>query len=258
MSDPGDLSDGKRTGWIDRLAEDRPDAALIAPMLVYLALLGLRDTAILPYEYRWLASLLRGVGGLWVVWILRRHMPPWGKAHWPLAAFMGVLIAAGWYYGQYFFNWLGLPHRMPLPLFPGEFELVDPVAKLNELGARSVFWPTVVARIAVASTTVAVVEEVFWRAFLLRALIKWDSFEKIPLGTFTWMSFLLTSLLSTLEHPDNWAISIPCWFAFNLLMYWKKSVLFLVLVHGFTNLFLYCWVVYQAVHLGNTQAWMFW
>jgi CAAX prenyl protease-like protein len=192
---------------------------------------------------------------LGVVWLLRRHMPPWGRPHLPLALVMGLLVAAGWYYGQYFFDWVGVPHRLPIPLFPGDFELVDPRAKL---GTGGLFWSTVVTRIVVASTTVAVVEEIFWRAFLLRALIDWSNFEKIPLGTFAWRSFLLTALLSTLEHPDNWAISIPCWLAFNALMYWKKSVLFLVFVHGFTNLFLYIWVVWQAVHQDNSQAWMFW
>jgi len=224
-------------------------------MFVYLGLLALRDTSFLTYEYRWAASLIRGVGGLWVVWLFRRHLPPWGKAHVLLAAVMGVLIATGWYYGQYFFNWLGLPHRMPLPIFSGDFELVDP---RDSLGTGGLFWSTVVTRIVVASTTVAVVEELFWRAFLLRAFIDWSEFEKKPLGMFTWKSFLLTSLLSTLEHPDNWAVSIPCWFAFNALMYWKKSILFLVFVHGFTNLFLYIWVLVEVLHRGNEQAWMFW
>ena len=255
MSNPGNMTGGRGGAWLDRLVEDRPDVALMAPMLVYLALLLLRDTALLPYEYRWLASLIRGAGGLGVVWLLRRHMPPWGKAHLPLALAMALLVAAGWYYGQYLFNWLGVPHRLPIPLFPGDFELTDP---RDQLGTGGLFWSTVVTRIVVASTTVAVVEEIFWRAFLLRALIDWSNFEKIPLGTFAWRSFLLTALLSTLEHPDNWAISIPCWLAFNALMYWKKSVLFLVLVHGFTNLFLYVWVILNAVCWGNATAWMFW
>ncbi len=255
MTNPDDnLSPGN---WVDRLAFHRPDLVFVAPMIVYLALLGLRDSVI-PYEYRWAASLLRGVGGLAVVWVFRRHLPPLGKPHWLLAVVMGALIAAGWYYGQYAANALGLPHRMPIFLFPGEFELVDPLAKLEELGAAAAFWPIVVCRIAVASVTVPVVEELFWRGFLLRAFIRWDDFERVPLGTFTWRSFVLTALLSTLEHPDNWAVSIPCWFAFNALMYWKKSLLFLMLVHGLTNLFLYLWVVYQALALGNQQAWMFW
>ena len=256
MTDVSRTPPGRTPNWLDRLAADRPDVILIAPMLVYLALLGLRDTALIPFEYRWVASLIRGVGGLAAVWVLRRHLPPWGRPYWGLAALMGLLIAAGWYYGQLLCDALGLPHR--LPLFPGEFDLTAHAEKFNALRQTAAFWPMVVSRIVVASVTVPVVEELFWRAFLLRALIRWDSFEKIPLGTFTWRSFLLTSLLSTLEHPDNWIVSIPCWFAFNGLMVWRKSLLFLVLVHGFTNLFLYLWVIYQAVALNHPAAWMFW
>jgi CAAX prenyl protease-like protein len=255
MSNSDDSSGRKHGGnWLERLAADRPDVVLIAPMMVYLALLALRDT-VLPYEYRWLANLIRGGGGLAVVWLFRRHLPPWGRAHWRLAVIAGVLIAGGWYYGQYLVDHVGVPHRIPLPLFPGGPGPVDP---RETLGNGGLFWWTVATRIAVASTTVAVVEELFWRAFLLRALINWSDFEKVPLGEFTWRSFLLTSLLSTLEHPDNWVVSIPCWFAFNALMYWKKSILFLILVHGFTNLFLYVWVILNAVGWGRQSAWMFW
>lgn len=241
------------SNWLDRIGRDRPDIVLMAPYMTYLVLLALRDQ--LPYEYRWVASLVRGVGALVVVWALRRHLPPWGRPHIALAAVVGLASAALWFYGQYLFNWLSVPHRMPLPLFAGEFELVDP---REELGAGALFWSTAITRIAVASTTVAIVEELFWRAFLLRAFINWGEFEKLPLGAFTWWSFLATSLLSTLQHPDNWLISIFCWFAFNACMYWKKSILFLVFVHGFTNLFLYTWVLISVLALGDQNAWMFW
>ncbi|RMF80405.1 MAG: CPBP family intramembrane metalloprotease [Planctomycetota bacterium] len=251
-------------GLLDRLAEDRPDIALMAPMLAYLALLGLKE--LLGPDNHWISALIRGVGGLWVVWLFRRHLPPWGRAHLGLATVCAVLIAAGWYYGQYLANAVGLPHRLPLPLFAGEPEIVDPRDVLAETsgfwtrhwGVSTVFWLDVVTRILVASTTVAFVEELFWRAFLLRALIDWHRFETVPLGAFTWKSFLVTSLLSTLEHPDNWVVSIPCWFAFNALMVWKRSILFLVMVHGLTNLFLYLWVVYNGVARGDVSAWMFW
>ena len=255
MSEPGKPDVKTPKSWIDRICEVRPDLPLIAPMFAYLLLLGLRDTWFLPYEKRWIADLIRGFGGLWVAWTFRRHLPAWGRPHVLLAAVMGILIAVGWYYGQYFSDWLGIRHRLPLPIFSGDFELVDP---RDKWGTGGLFWWSVTTRILVASTTVAVVEELFWRGFLLRAFIDWNDFEKVPLGAFGWRAFLLTSLLSTLEHPDNWVVSIPCWFAFNGLMYWKKSLLFLVLVHGFTNLFLYIWVVLQAVRWENTSAWMFW
>lgn len=248
---------------IGRIARDRPDLALMAPMLIYLGLLAVRD--ILPYDFRWIAALLRGGVGLWAVWAFRPGFPAWGKPHIPLALGCGLLIAAGWYYGQYFCNWIGLPQGLP-PIVASDVEFHDPRQLLAEQGGfwvslwgvSTVFWLDVVTRILVASVTVAFVEELFWRAFLLRALIDWDHFDRIPLGRFTLFSFLGTSLLSMIEHPYNWAISVPCWFAFNALFYWKKSVLFLVLVHGFTNLFLYIWVIHAAVRWDDETAWMFW
>lgn len=247
--------------WLERFATERPDIALMAPMMVYLALLALRDQWFLPYEYRWVANLIRGIGGLVVVWLLYRpitRVQPWGKPHIALAAVCGLLIAAGWYYGQVLFDWMGVPTRLPLPIFPGEVDLENLTDPRDKLGDGLFFWSTVVTRIATASITVAFVEEIFWRGFLLRALIDWNRFEEIPIGTFTWTSFLLTSVISAGQHPDNWLISIPCWFAFNALIYWKRSVMFLVWVHGFTNLFLYIWVIYQGVHLGNDYAWRMW
>jgi membrane protease YdiL (CAAX protease family) len=256
MTDPRELS------GLDRFATVRPDIVFMAPMLAYLALLGLKG-ALGPDNY-WIAAILRGVGGLAVVWVFRRHLPDWGKPHLLLATACALLIAAGWFYGQYLFNAMGIPHQ--LPLFPGDPEFIDPRAALakepgfwtRQMGLDTVFWMDVVTRILVASTTVAFVEEIFWRGFLLRAFINWDDFDRVPLGSFAWKSFLLTSLLSTLEHPTHWAVSIPCWFAFNALMIWKKSLLFLVIVHGLTNLFLYLWVIHRGVVLGDDSVWMFW
>lgn len=248
----------------ERFGRQRPDAVLLAPMLVYLLLLAVRDY--LPYDWRWVAALLRGAGGLAAVWALRRFLPPWGRPHVLTAALVAAAVAAGWYYGQFFFNAVGVPHRIPLPLFPGKPAWQSPREILAEtggiwvdaFGGNSVFWLDVATRILVAATTVAVVEELCWRAWLLRAFIDWGRFETLPLGTFTWFSFLGTSLLSTIQHPDNWAVSIPCWFAFNACMYWKRSVSFCVCVHGFTNLFLYLWVVYQGDVCGDARAWMHW
>ncbi|MBN2448189.1 MAG: CAAX prenyl protease-related protein [Phycisphaerae bacterium] len=246
MSDSRGVSPAALQKRLDRYLAVRPDVALMAPFFAYLLLLALRD--FLPYEQRAVASVIRGVGALAVVWLVRRHLPPWGKPHWLLAIPAGVLAAAGWVSGQHFFDHLGLPHTLPLPLFGGETEIVDP---RDQLGTGALFWTTVVARVTVATTTVAIVEELFWRAFMLRALINWSEFEKVPLGKFTWFSFIGTSLISTLEHPSNWIVSIFCWMAFNALFYWKRSILFLVLVHGITNLVLYVYVV-------GTNDWIFW
>ncbi len=243
-------------GWqarLDRLATDRPDIALMAPYMAYLILLQLKDIWPGHPEFNFVASLVRGVGALLVVWVLRRHMMPWGRADLWVAIPAGVAAAFGWYYGHKLLLALGIPHPLPLPIFTAG-EIVDPTVKL---GTGATFWAVAVAHIAVASTTVGVVEEIFWRAFLLRALIDWSNFEKLPLGAFSWRAMILTSLLSTLQHPDHWLISIFCWLGFNALMYWRKSVLCLIIVHGVTNLVLYAWVLVCALAYGDRSAWMF-
>lgn len=232
--------------WVRRLATQRPDIVLMAPYLVYLLLLGVRD--LLPYEWRPAAAVLRGVGGLYVVWLFRRYLPPLGRPHWVIAVGGGLFAAWGWVALQHWLNDAGLPRRLPLPLFPGDAAVVDP---RSVLGAGTLFWADVISRITVAVVTVPVVEELFWRAFLLRALVRWDDFEKVPLGTFTWFSFLGTSLLSMLQHPDNWGVSIVCWMFFNAVFYWTRSIQCLIILHGVTNLALYTYVVRYA-------DWMFW
>jgi hypothetical protein len=212
--------------------------------MVYLALLGL--VYAVPSTWQPVVIALRGVASLAVVWLFRRHLPVWGKPYWPIAIIGGVLVGWGWVAGQHFFEPLGLGGR--LPLMPGEKLVLDPRV---QLGAGHLFWATWWLRMGVACTAVPVVEELFWRAFLLRALIDWHEFERVPLGMFTWFSFLGTSAISTLQHPDNWAVSILCWMAFNAVFYWTRSILCLVLLHGFTNLVLYLIVL-------RVGDWSFW
>jgi hypothetical protein len=196
------------------------------------------------------AIAIRGLGGFAVFWLFRHHYPPLGKPFWGTAVVVGVLVAAGWVIGQHWANQVTFgEHSLGgrFFLFPGKPDADYPFSDLSPLSMYS----QIVLRILVATTTVAIVEELFWRGFLLRALIDWDRFERIPLGTFTLFSFLGTSLLSMLEHPDNWLVSIFCWFAYNGLMYWRKSLFCLMLTHGITNLVLYTYVLIAG-------DWLFW
>lgn len=243
MSEPVEIQPRlDEPAWVTSLATRRPDVIIMAPFLVYLLLLPLQDWV--PKSYMPWAIAARGVVSMAVVWLFRHHFPPLGKPHWFIAITAGVLVAFGWWGGQHLFNDIHVGGKSlggRLILFPGQPEITDPREGISAFS----WWSQVVLRILVATTAVAVVEELFWRGFLLRALINWDRFDRVPLGTFTWLSFLGTSLISVLEHPDNWAVSILCWFVYNGLMYWTRSLLCLMLTHGITNLVLYVWVLYM-------------
>lgn len=217
----------------------------MAPYFVYLALLAVQG--ITPDEYRWAAIALRGIGALLVFEAFRRYLPPWGKPFVTLAVVVGAGTAVMWAAGQHWVDSLGVPSGLP-PGPPAEREITDPTIAFGE-GGR--LWATVTLRILVACTTVPIVEELFWRAFLLRALINWDDFEKVPMGQFAWRAFLGTALLSVLQHPDNWVVSIVCWLIFNGLFYYTRSILCLVITHAVTNLVLY-------VYMLAARDWLFW
>src|SRR5437868_4908835 len=51
------------------------------------------------------------------------------------------------------------------------------------------FWSTILFRFLRLVVVVPLVEEIFWRGFLLRYLIH-EKFDAVPFGTFSWFSFL--------------------------------------------------------------------
>ena len=150
---------------------------------------------------------------------------------------MGILAAGLWVAGQHVFDRLGLGRTLSLgsmfssspTIFADNAEPFDARARL---GGGIAFWLHVFVKIGATVTVVPIVEELFWRGLLLRAFVGWDRFESVPMGTFTWGSFLGTSLLSVLQHPANWGVSIFCWMLYNGLFYWTRSLACLMAVHG--------------------------
>ncbi len=100
-----------------------------------------------------------------------------------------------------------------------------------------------------AVLVVPVMEELFWRSFLIRYIVH-EHFETIPLGTFTWPSFLTTVLLFGLEH-DNAVAGMMAGLAYNLILYRTRSLTHCVLAHTITNLAL-------SVYVLSTGNWQFW
>ncbi len=241
--------------WVAALARSTPQAPLMAPYMVYLLFMLLDD--FFPDHLLVVAWLIRSAAALWTAWLFRHHFPPFGKAHWGLAIPVGLFAAWGWVAGQHLFDGLGILGKSLslgslLSGHPTLFAaLPEPFDAHARIAAPAAYWTHVALKLGYTSTVVPLVEELFWRAFLLRALISWDRFDTVPLGRFAWVSFVGTALLSTLQHPANWGVSIPCWLLFNALFCWKKSILCLIITHGVTNLALYAYVVAQG-------DWRFW
>jgi CAAX prenyl protease-like protein len=110
-------------------------------------------------------------------------------------------------------------------------------------------WLVIVARILGASLVVPPLEEVFYRSFLYRYIIKPD-LQSVPLGLFNWKAFLLTAVVFGFSHYE-WLAGILCGFAYQGLVCWKKRLGDAITAHAITNLLLGLWVVWKG-------AWHFW
>jgi len=98
---------------------------------------------------------------------------------------------------------------------------------------------------------VPLVEEVFWRGFLLRWLIR-DEFTTVPFGTYQCTSFLVVTILFTIEHtPPDYPAALLTGALFNFVAIYTRSLSSCVLVHAVTNLLLGLYIL----QTGRTGFW---
>ncbi|WP_224957181.1 CAAX prenyl protease-related protein [Geomonas subterranea] len=141
-----------------------------------------------------------------------------------------------------FLVWIGLPATLPFIPPPKGY---DPTLFTGE-STRSLM---IAVRVAGAVFVVPVMEELFWRSFLLRYLVAPD-FQSVPLGRFTWGSFVISSVLFGLEH-HLFLAGMLAGALFNLVLYRTRSLAQCVLAHSVANLALACWVL-------QTGDWRLW
>jgi CAAX prenyl protease-like protein len=105
-------------------------------------------------------------------------------------------------------------------------------------------------RILASVITVPILEELFWRGWLMRWLIDRD-FEKVPLGTYDRQAFWIVAALFASEHGSFWDVGLATGVIYNWWMLRTKSLWDCILMHAVTNACL-AWYV-----LHNDQ-WMYW
>ncbi len=100
-----------------------------------------------------------------------------------------------------------------------------------------------------ASIVVPIMEELFWRSFLIRYLVS-PHFQYVRIGVFAPVSFVGTVILFGLEH-NLWLAGMMAGVAYNLLLYRTGRLWPCILAHGVTNAVL-------AIHVlvtGEVQWW---
>lgn len=101
-------------------------------------------------------------------------------------------------------------------------------------GYESLPWIALLFRVVRAVILVPVIEELFWRAWLMRWIIHHD-FQSVPLGTYTPRSFWITAVLFAAEHGAYWDVGLVAGVVYNWWMVWVKSLGDCILAHAITN-----------------------
>jgi len=111
--------------------------------------------------------------------------------------------------------------------------------------------PFAIMRASVCTALVPILEELFWRGWLMRWLVRKDFFA-VPLGAYTRESFWLVALLFASEHGPYWDVGLVAGVVYNWWMLRTRNLADCILAHAVTNLCLSAYVLAT----GNWQYWL--
>ncbi|MGA8026390.1 MAG: CAAX prenyl protease-related protein [Bryobacteraceae bacterium] len=226
--------------WPARAAlEKYPSARYVAPFAAFLLLLAIAPR--LPLDPRWespIRVVLLGLLSL-ICWPREISLQP---KHWLASTIVGAVV---------FLIWIA-----PDLLFP-EYRNLAPFSNSivghvhSSLPSAALRSPWVLGwRTARAVVIVPVIEELFWRAWLMRWLIN-PNFRKVPLGAYSPFAFWVTAVLFASEHGPYWDVGLATGVIYNLWMIRSKSIADCILMHAVTNAILSAYVIAA----GQWQYW---
>ena len=214
----------------------------IAPFALFMALVALRGAApedgAWGFDPRWIYGLtVLAIGGLLACFwreygeLARQNRPDGREAL--LAVGVGVAVFALWIQLDASWMTLGEPSAAFVPL--------DAAGRLD--------WPLVAVRWIGAALLVPLVEELFWRSFLMR-WIEQPTFEGVDPQRVGVKAIVLSTFVFMLAHT-LWLAAVIAGLAYAWL-YVRSGKLWLpVIAHAVTNGVLGAWVV-------ATGNWQFW
>jgi len=228
----------------------RPWLPYVLPMALYMAFLLWQSNANLLWLYP-----LKTVAVAGALWWFRKEYTELKFGFPVLGIVVGLIAIALWIWLDPFYpklselmnsfewtlsRWMNSPPPTGKVTPPFDPTLIEPV------NLRYAF---IAFRVAGAVLVVPVMEELFWRGFLIRWVINED-FKSVPVGIFTWSSFLITTAMFGLEH-DQWIAGLICGALYNWLFYRTRSVWACVVAHAVSNAALAGWVLARG-------DWKFW
>jgi CAAX prenyl protease-like protein len=109
----------------------------------------------------------------------------------------------------------------------------------------------IVVRVLSSAILVPMLEELFWRGWMMRWLISKD-FQKVPLGTYTASAFWIVAFLFASEHGPYWEVGLAAGIVYNWWLIRTRNLADCILAHGVTNAALAAYVLAA----GEWQYWL--
>jgi CAAX prenyl protease-like protein len=227
---------------------DNPIFARVAPFVLFMAFIALEqvlralvERRMLPLDEKalyWLYLPKAVLVGL-MLWMFRRSYPEISLKHLTdyrhtaLSIFSGALVFILWINMDWTLSGQGVPAGFNPEVFSTD----------------ATKWLMISIRVAGAVIVVPIMEELFWRSFLLRYLID-SNFTTVAIGRFSFFSFAAVAILFGLEHHYLFA-GIMAGVVFNGIYYCTRSIVQCILSHAVANLCL-------AAYVLRTGSWNFW
>lgn len=161
-----------------------------------------------------------------------------GGGGWAVAALLGTILV---------FVWIFVDKHTPHFKFFGSRTAYNPFL---EIPTRAGLLAFLFVRFFGLVIIVPIVEELFYRSFLLRFLTDMDDFQRVPLGQFTPLVLGVNVVVFAVSHPE-WLAAAVFALALCLLLRGTRNLFACILAHGTTNLLL-------GVYILHTGQWQYW
>ncbi len=218
-------------------ASQRATVAYVAPFVAFVGFMEI-ETLVLHSQHLYALRCLVGVAALAIFtrpFPSLRAVRPLGSVAIGLAVFV-IWIAPDPLFG-YRHHWLF------------ENSILGSAASTLAPAEKGALWFLAVRALG-STLLVPIVEELFWRGWLMRWLILSD-FTKVALGTYAPLAFWGVALLFASEHGPYWEVGLVAGIVYNWWMLRTRSLADCILAHAVTNGAI-------SVYVVLTGTWRYW
>lgn len=208
----------------------------IVPFALYILFLA-AGPLFTGFDTRWLYPVQVGLVALALAYFWRRYeelprLRALSGGHCALAAVVGFFVFILW-----------------IQLDTGWMMVGDAGAGFDPRDDGRINMPLVLSRLAGAALVVPIMEELFWRSFVMRWIDK-PAFLLLSPAAVSLKALMVSSVVFGFEH-HLWFAGIVAGLAYGWLYRVSANLWVPVIAHAVTNGLLGIWVLY-------TQSWQFW